>query len=175
MTGTDTEPSVRPAVLGDAVAIYRLIKSYPDELIARSVANIVQNIDRFVVCECGGALAGCACWSILPEMGNPRHASVELQSVAVGRAHLRKGIGAMIVRAVLERIRPFQPAQAIVLTVSPEFFRRLGFHEVPKAQLMHKIYTGCVNCMKHSNPFTCPEIAMALDIPRAPSSGGVYS
>jgi hypothetical protein len=25
---------------------------------------------------------------------------------------------------------------------------------------MHKLYTGCINCTKHANPFTCPEIAM---------------
>jgi len=25
---------------------------------------------------------------------------------------------------------------------------------------MHKLYTGCMNCTKHANPFTCPEIAM---------------
>jgi hypothetical protein len=29
---------------------------------------------------------------------------------------------------------------------------------------MHKIYMGCINCTKYSNPFTCPEIAMALDL-----------
>lgn len=160
----DETPIVRPARLGDAEGIYDLIKSYPDELIARPVSNIVQNIDRFVICEDGGRLAGCAAWSILPEVGFPDRASVELQSVAVDRARCRSGIGARLVRAVLERIRPFKPAQAIVLTVSPGFFRKLGFSEVPKAQLIHKIYTGCVNCMKHSNPFTCPETAMALDL-----------
>jgi hypothetical protein len=25
---------------------------------------------------------------------------------------------------------------------------------------MHKLYTGCINCTKHTDPFTCPEIAM---------------
>jgi hypothetical protein len=29
---------------------------------------------------------------------------------------------------------------------------------------MHKLYMGCINCTKHANPFTCPEIAMALDL-----------
>jgi N-acetylglutamate synthase-like GNAT family acetyltransferase len=43
----------------------------------------------------------------------------------------------------------------------PEFFRRFGFAEVPKEKLMHKLYTGCVNCTRYDNPFTCPEIAMA--------------
>ena len=25
---------------------------------------------------------------------------------------------------------------------------------------MHKLYTGCINCTKHADPFTCPEKAM---------------
>ena len=23
-----------------------------------------------------------------------------------------------------------------------------------------KLYTGCINCTKHANPYTCPEVAM---------------
>ena len=55
------------------------------------------------------------------------------------------------------------PAQCVVLTFSPEFFRKLGFIEVPKESLMHKLYAGCINCTKYDNPFTCPEVAMALE------------
>jgi len=29
---------------------------------------------------------------------------------------------------------------------------------------MHKLYTGCINCTKHTDPFTCPEIAMMRPI-----------
>ena len=31
-------------------------------------------------------------------------------------------------------------------------------------KVMHKLYTGCVNCTKHTDPFTCPEIAMKRDL-----------
>ena len=27
-------------------------------------------------------------------------------------------------------------------------------------KIMHKLYTGCINCTKHADPFTCPEKAM---------------
>jgi N-acetylglutamate synthase-like GNAT family acetyltransferase len=76
----------------------------------------------------------------------------------------RHGAGKALVEAVLARVRPFAPAQAIVLTFAPDFFGSLGFREVPKTQLMHKIYIGCMACTKYTNPFTCPEIAMALDL-----------
>ena len=26
-----------------------------------------------------------------------------------------------------------------------------------------KLYTGCINCTKHADPFTCPEIAMVRE------------
>ena len=29
---------------------------------------------------------------------------------------------------------------------------------------MHKLYMGCLNCSKYDSPFTCPEVAMALNI-----------
>ena len=29
---------------------------------------------------------------------------------------------------------------------------------------MSKLYTGCINCTKYANPFTCPEKAMVLEL-----------
>lgn len=155
---------IRPAVLKDAAQIFELIRTHKDDLISRPIGDIIQNIDRFVVCESGGRVVGCAAWQILPEIGEPERASVEIQSVAVHADHRRHHIGTRIVRNILDSIRRFEPAQAIVLTFAPEFFGSLGFKTIPKTQVMHKLYMGCINCTKHANPFTCPEIAMALDL-----------
>ena len=155
---------IRPAILKDAEQIFNLIRTHKDDLISRPMGDIVQNIDRFVVCEAGGRIVGSAAWQILPEIGEPERASVEIQSVAVHAAHRRHHIGTRIVATILENIRRFQPAQAIVLTFAPDFIASLGFRVIPKTQVMHKLYMGCINCTKHANPFTCPEIAMALDL-----------
>lgn len=154
----------RPAALADAIPIYTLIRQHQDELIVRPMSDVIMNIDRFHVCEDSGRIVACAAWQILPEVGEPSKASVEIQSVAVCASCRRQHIGTRLVRAVLARVEAFAPTQAIVLTFAPEFFRTLGFREVPKTSLMHKIYMGCINCTKYSNPFTCPEIAMALDL-----------
>ena len=159
-------PIIREAALADANGVFDLIKSYPDQLISRSLSDIVENIDRFVVASDGNRIVGCASWHILPEIGEPERASVEIRSVAVEKGLRRSGLGTGIVRAILERILPLHPAQAVVLTFAPDFFSRIGFREVPKTQLMHKIYMGCVNCTRHANPFTCPEIAMVLELPQ---------
>ena len=158
----DDEIIIRRATLSDVLLIHRLIQSYPHELILRPVNNIVENIDRFTVALRGRDLIACACWQILPEIGCPEGATVELQSVAVSKAYRGQGIGSRLVKFVLQRISGFKPAQAIVLTFEPDFFGRLGFKQIEKTQIIHKIYRGCIYCTKHTNPFTCPEIAMAL-------------
>ncbi|MGN0886174.1 MAG: GNAT family N-acetyltransferase [Candidatus Spyradenecus sp.] len=158
----EDEIVIRRATLSDVLLIHRLIQSYPHELILRPVNNIVENIDRFTVALRGRELIACACWQILPEIGCPEGATVELQSVAVSKAYRGQGIGSRLVKFVLQRISGFKPAQAIVLTFEPDFFGHLGFKQIEKTQIIHKIYRGCIYCTKHTNPFTCPEIAMAL-------------
>jgi len=155
---------IRVAVLADANRIFELIKSHPEELISRSLNDIVENIDRFMIAEQHGDLVGCASWHILPEIGEPERASVEIRSVAVKNNLRGAGVGTTLIGAIIERVRPLRPAQVVALTFAPKFFSRIGFREVPKTQLMHKIYMGCANCTKHANPFTCPETAMVLEL-----------
>ena len=156
--------TIRPAEFTDAQAISDLIKSYPDELLARPISDIIQNIDRFLVCEKDGRVVGTIAWQIMPEIGAPRQASVEIRSLAVAQPMLRSGIGTGLVKEAIARIRTLQPSQIIALTFAPGFFRKLGFVEVPKEKLMHKIYSGCINCTRYDSPFTCPEIAVALTL-----------
>jgi amino-acid N-acetyltransferase len=155
---------IRPAEFSDTQAIFDLIKSHPQELLPRAVSDIVQNVDRFLVAEADGRVAGTVSWRILPEIGASDHVhSVEIVSLAVDQACHGKGIGCALVRAAIERIKPLHTTQVVVLTFTPEFFRKLGFREIEKQRLMHKIYAGCINCTKYDSPFTCPEVAMVLD------------
>ena len=85
-------------------------------------------------------------------------------SVAVKSMFRKRGIGRLLVEAVIENVRRFCPREVLVLTFAPGFFAKLGFVETPKTEVMHKLYTGCINCTKHANPFTCPEIAMKKDV-----------
>jgi len=155
---------VRNAAFTDAEAIFNLIKEHPEELLARPVSDIVQNTDRFLVAGLDGQVVGTVSWSILPEIGRSLHPTVEIKSVAIRSDLQKRGIGRKLVQAAIDRIRVLAPAQIIVLTFTPDFFRKLGFREVPKETLMHKLYMGCINCSKYDSPFTCPEVAMALTL-----------
>jgi len=156
--------TIRNAEFEDVGAIFTLIKEHPRELIPRAISDIVQNIDRFLVCEARGRIIGTAAWQILPEIGKALNPSVEIKSVSISSHCQHKGIGSALVKAVIQRIKRFHPAQIVVLTFTPEFFRQFGFHEVAKETLMHKLYMGCINCTKYDSPFTCPEVAMTLAV-----------
>ncbi len=155
---------LRKATLPDAEKIFDLIQLHKDQLVPRSMGNIVENIDRFTVAECGEEMVGCVCYQIHPEIGLPQQATVEIQSVAVLASYRRKGVGRMLVKEIVNQVRIFNPQEVLVLTFAPEFFISLGFHEIPKTRVMHKLYSGCINCTKHANPFTCPEKAMVCDV-----------
>jgi len=158
------ETAVRQATLGDAERIYAIINLNRDLLVPRSLGNIVENIDRFQIAESEGEMVGCAAYQIHPEIGKAESASVEIVSVAVKSSFRRRGIGRLLIDAILRKIRTFSPREAVVLTFAPEFFSSLGFVEIPKTKVMHKLYTGCINCTKHTDPFTCPEIAMVCKL-----------
>ena len=151
---------IRAATLRDAEKIFALVSLNSDMLVPRSLGNIVESVDRFVIAEAEGEMVGCASYQIHPEIGNAEAAAVEVVSVAVKATFRRRGIGRLLVEAVLAKVATFRPKEVVVLTFAPAFFRSLGFVEIAKTEIMHKLYTGCINCTKHANPYTCPEIAM---------------
>ncbi|MFC1462035.1 GNAT family N-acetyltransferase [Verrucomicrobiota bacterium] len=158
---TTESHTIRAAGFEDVQAVFELVKEYPEELLPRPVSDIVQNLDRFIVCVRGGKVIGTVSWQILPEIGSHRP-TVEIKSLAIRRSCQKSGIGRSLVNAAMERIKPLHPSQVIVLTFAPDFFKKLGFEEISKEKLIHKIYTGCLNCTKYDSPFTCPETALSL-------------
>ena len=156
---------IRAARYEDARPIYALIRANADALILRPLSNVLENLDRFLVAEAAdGSIVGTICYGLWPEIGNELGTSAELQSVCVDAAWRRRGVGRRIVAAQLERLRALHVGQIVVLTYAVEFFAGLGFREIDKHAIMYKLYTGCMNCAKHDDPFTCPEYAMALAI-----------
>ena len=153
---------IRQAGFKDVLAIFALIKEHPREVVPRATSDIDQNIDRFLVAEIKGRIVGTASWQILPDISRVPNHSIEIKSVAVSKDFQRHGIGTMLVKAMIKHVKTYRPAQIVVLTFSPPYFRKFGFCEVPKETLMHKLYMGCINCTKYVSPFTCPEVAMTL-------------
>lgn len=166
-----TKIKIRSAGFGDVATIYSLLREHPREVMLRATSDIVQNLDRFLVGEIKGQVIGTASWQIVPEIGRSPNHSIEIKSVAITKDFQRYGAGKALVRSMIKHVKKYKPSQLVVLTFSPSFFKKFGFSEVPKETLMHRLYTGCINCTKYDSPFTCPEVAMTLAVgnKKAPS------
>jgi amino-acid N-acetyltransferase len=155
---------VKRALFKDAIEIYNLIKKYPVEVVPRSLSDIATNIDRFFVYKDKRRMLGAISWRILPEMGKETEHIIEIISLCVSKRHHKKGIGRLLTQAVIAHVQKFNPTRIVLLTFSPRFFGKMGFRKISKRKLQNKLYLGCINCTKYTNPLTCPEVAMELKV-----------
>jgi amino-acid N-acetyltransferase len=151
---------IREARFGDVASIYEVIRENPEEVLPRSYQDIFTHFDRFLVYD-DGAIRGVISWQVLPLI-NPDQPDrcMEIISFSVRKRDYKKGIGALLLAAMLAKLKGMAPDRIIVLTFYPEFFRKYGFRETSKEKLYQKIYVGCLHCTKYTSPLTCPETAM---------------
>lgn len=148
---------IRKAKLKDVKEIQKLIKLYSSrgEILPRSLIDLYDQLRDFFVYLRNRKVVGiCAlhiCWENLGE----------IRSLAVHEEVRHRGIGAKLVRACLEEARELGVKKVFALTYQPKFFGRLGFKEVDKTVLPHKIWADCLKCVKFPD---CDEIAMVREI-----------
>jgi len=146
--------SVRHAKISDAKVICALINCYAehDKMLFRSLAEVYEKLQVFLVAEEDGAVAGCCAleiiWSDL----------AEIKSLAVAPGQKGKGLGRALVDAAMEQARQLGVPRVFALTLEPGFFDRVGFAIVEKADLPMKVWSDCARCPKQQE---CDEIAVA--------------
>jgi len=134
-----------------------LVNQFADsgQMLPRTLNELYEHLRDFHVCEEGGALVGvCALhvsWDGL----------AEIRSLAVKRERMKQGIGSSLVRNCLAEAVQLQIERVFVLTYQNAFFRKLGFADVDKKELPHKIWTDCLNCVKFPN---CDESALIMAV-----------
>ena len=144
---------VRSAKISDAEAICSLINYYAerDEMLFRSKADIYENLQAFIVAELNGSVVGCCAlqivWSDL----------AEIKSLAVDQANKGLGVGKAIVDAAIEQARQIGLQKVFALTLTPDFFEKLGFEIIEKDALPMKVWSDCARCPKQQN---CDETAV---------------
>ena len=151
---------IRKAVVGDVKTIHKILNHYADQglLLPRSLSEFYDHLrDYFVLADdvemdliygvCGLGV----CWEDL----------AEIKSLAVTDDHQGKGFGSQLVEACLKEARSLGLKRVFTLTYVPGFFIRLGFHEVEKLSLPHKIWADCLKCPKFPN---CDETALMIKI-----------
>jgi len=145
--------NVRNAKISDAEAIYSLVSFYAekDEMLFRSMADIYENLQSFLVVELDGTIFGCCSlkiiWSDL----------AEINSLAVEETKTGRGFGKALVEAACERACKLGLPSVFALTLVPDFFEKLQFKVVDKDTLPMKVWTDCAKCSKQDR---CDEIAV---------------
>ena len=81
----------------------------------------------------------------------------ELKCLAVSESAQGRGVGRMLVDACWGAARELEINSVFSLTYVAEFFEKLGYHRIDKADLPHKIWNECVRCPLFPS---CTEIAL---------------
>jgi len=128
------------------------------DLLARSRLSLYEGLRDFVVAREGAEIVGLSalhiCWVDLGEV----------RSLAVRRDRLRRGIGRVLVNWCLSDASELGLKRVFALTYRPAFFGTLGFLEVEKSELPHKVWQDCVHCVKFPE---CDEVAVMREVPVA--------
>jgi amino-acid N-acetyltransferase len=148
---------IRKARMSDVKGIHGLISEYArkGDMLPRSLADIYENLrDYFVYLGEDGELVGSAAIHIMWED------LAEVRSLAVRDGKMRRGVGTQLVESCISEAIMLGIDRVFALTYKPEFFEKLGFHTVDKAELPQKIWTDCLKCSKFPD---CDEVALVAD------------
>ena len=149
---------IRKAKIHDVTAIHRLLSHFAEKglLLPRSLSDLYDHLRDYNVFEDEhGRIIGTAAlnvsWDDL----------AEIRSLAVIEDCQARGLGRRLVEHCLSDAITLGIYRVFTLTYQPEFFRKLGFSEVDKAVLPHKIWADCVHCPKFPN---CDETALLMEM-----------
>ncbi len=149
---------IRKAALKDIKAIHGLLQYYgtKGDLLPRPFTELYDHLRDFsVFVSPEDEIIGCCalqfCWEDL----------AEIRSLAVMPEYLNKGVGSELAEFALSEARNYNITHVFTLTYRPNFFQRLGFVRIDRAQLPLKIWGGCLNCVKFPD---CDEIALMKEL-----------
>jgi len=153
---TEAEPTIRKARIGDVDRIHALVTAHANKelMLPRSRSELYESLrDYFVAEAADGTVVACGgleiSWADL----------AEIKSLAVDAEHQGRGVGRRIAEACLQEARKLGIPRVFVLTYQVAFFEKLGFEQIPKEELPHKIWKTCINCPKFPD---CDEVALAI-------------
>ncbi len=148
---------IRKARMQDVKAIQKLVAGYAKkgDMLPRSLSEIYENLrDYFVSVDDVGDVVGSAAVHLMWED------LAEVRSLAVREDSMGKGIGTTLIEACISEAILLGITRIFALTYKPDFFEKLGFRRVDKAELPHKIWADCLKCSKFPD---CDEVALVAN------------
>jgi N-acetylglutamate synthase-like GNAT family acetyltransferase len=160
----DLTPRLRDANLADVGAIVGLIHRYASvgQMLPKTPGQVLRSLRQFAVMESAGCVVACGGLRVYSS------SLAEVVSLAVDEDWQGRGLGAEIVAHLLRRAECMGVGNVFAMTLTEPFFRRQGFHPVPRASLPEKEAADCRSCARAA---TCREVAVVRKLaPLAASS-----
>jgi len=151
---------IRKARMSEVSQIHRILGHFAGQglLLPRSLSEIYDHLRDFFVMEDPskeediiGVCALGICWEDL----------AEIRSLAVTEGCQGKDVGSLLVNRCLEEAALMGVKKVFTLTYVTGFFSKIGFKQIEKSALPHKIWADCFKCPKFPD---CDEIAMMKTI-----------
>ena len=146
---------IRKAVIHDIKAIHALIaeQARDGHILARPISELYTQVRDFTVLQDDrtGELLGCGALQIV------WNDLAEIRSLAVHTSRQRQGLGTGLAEALLSEAREMGIVRVFVLTYRVSLFEKLGFVQMDKGELPHKIWADCLRCTKFPE---CDETAL---------------
>jgi len=144
---------IRKAFVKDVPLITEIVNYYAQKglMLQRPISRVYDNVRDYHVIERNGEVIGCGAlhvmWSDL----------VEIRAVALKDGFMGKGYGGQLIEKLINEAKSLEIKKIFVLTYKRKFFERMGFAEISKSELPHKIWSECINCIHFPN---CDEVAL---------------
>ena len=137
--GTVATPArVRPALPRDVAAIRDLVDPYAREriLLPKELVGYYEAVQEFLVAvDDADRVVGCGALHVMwSDLG-------EVRTLAVHPGLRRRGIGHVLLEALLDRGRALGLARVFCLTFEVDFFRRHGFHPIHGTPVDPEVFT----------------------------------
>lgn len=157
MEKTSVQGAVRQAKIADAPAIQRLVRFWAEKgkMLHRPLPEIYESIRDFSVYESDGRIVGVIALHVVWET------IAEIRSLVVDEEYESRGVGKFLVKIALADAADLGASEVFVLTYIPDFFGKIGFSVIDKANLPHKIWSDCVKCPKFPD---CDETATSIKL-----------
>jgi len=144
---------IKPTLF-DVESMQELVKKSVEDgiILDRSDDEIATNIRSYILAKRDKKLIGYLALHI--------HSTrlAEIRSLIVKDEFRGEGIGSRLVKRALDEAKKLGVREVLVLTYSPEFFKKIGFTEIPKETIPeHKIWADCIKCIHFP---ICNEVAL---------------
>jgi len=145
--------TIERAKISDVAQLHKLINSFAEkgEMLARPISEIYENVRDYFVIRDGERVVACAALHIIWED------LAEIKSLAVAEGSRKLGNGMSLVKACLKEANGLGLPTVFCLTYKPAFFEGVGFSQLDKLELPHKVWGECYRCPKFPD---CDEVAL---------------